>query len=149
MELQGFLIHVLSVIRTFSSTTTCQIETTCHKAPFSILINSWSIKSMQTFVLPNIFLVELKWINHFSYTHFWKCKLLLNKRFNLHFLPSSFLSNIFRGSAICMYSMADIRRVFLGPYAHRDGPNYQWVPFQGRVPYPRPGTVSTGQYIWH
>uniref|UniRef100_A0A673JPP1 Semaphorin-3aa n=1 Tax=Sinocyclocheilus rhinocerous TaxID=307959 RepID=A0A673JPP1_9TELE len=51
-------------------------------------------------------------------------------------------SNIFRGSAICMYSMADIRRVFLGPYAHRDGPNYQWVPFQGRVPYPRPAKLS-------
>uniref|UniRef100_A0A665VVL1 Semaphorin-3ab-like n=1 Tax=Echeneis naucrates TaxID=173247 RepID=A0A665VVL1_ECHNA len=49
-------------------------------------------------------------------------------------------SNIFKGSAVCMYNMADIRRVFLGPYAHRDGPNYQWVPFQGRVPYPRPGT---------
>lgn len=44
-----------------------------------------------------------------------------------------------------MYNMADIRRVFLGPYAHRDGPNYQWVPFQGRVPYPRPGTVSAQQ----
>ncbi|MGH0134665.1 UNVERIFIED_CONTAM: hypothetical protein FKN15_055604 [Acipenser sinensis] len=49
-------------------------------------------------------------------------------------------SNIFKGSAVCMYSMSDVRRVFLGPYAHRDGPNYQWVPFQGRVPYPRPGT---------
>lgn len=60
------------------------------------------------------------------------------------FLYRSFcpISNIFKGSAVCMYSMADIRRVFLGPYAHRDGPNYQWVPFQGRVPYPRPGTVS-------
>uniref|UniRef100_A0AAZ3RCF0 Uncharacterized protein n=1 Tax=Oncorhynchus tshawytscha TaxID=74940 RepID=A0AAZ3RCF0_ONCTS len=45
-------------------------------------------------------------------------------------------SNIFKGSAVCMYNMADIRRVFLGPYAHRDGPTYQWVPFQGRVPYP-------------
>uniref|UniRef100_A0A8C2RV36 Semaphorin 3A n=1 Tax=Capra hircus TaxID=9925 RepID=A0A8C2RV36_CAPHI len=44
-------------------------------------------------------------------------------------------SNIFKG-------MSDVRRVFLGPYAHRDGPNYQWVPYQGRVPYPRPGTVS-------
>ncbi|XP_062861162.1 semaphorin-3aa isoform X4 [Trichomycterus rosablanca] len=52
-------------------------------------------------------------------------------------------SNIFQGSAICMYSMADIRRVFLGPYAHRDGPNYQWVPFQSRVPYPRPGTCPS------
>lgn len=54
----------------------------------------------------------------------------------------SFFSNIFKGSAVCMYSMSDVRRVFLGPYAHRDGPNYQWVPYQGRVPYPRPGTVS-------
>uniref|UniRef100_A0A674C3P9 Sema domain, immunoglobulin domain (Ig), short basic domain, secreted, (semaphorin) 3Ab n=1 Tax=Salmo trutta TaxID=8032 RepID=A0A674C3P9_SALTR len=51
--------------------------------------------------------------------------------------------NIFKGSAVCLYSMADIRRVFLGPYAHRDGPNYQWVPFQGRVPYPRPGTCPS------
>ncbi|XP_029317632.1 semaphorin-3aa [Cottoperca gobio] len=52
-------------------------------------------------------------------------------------------SNIFKGSAVCMYNMADIRRVFLGSYAHRDGPNYQWVPFQGRVPYPRPGTCPS------
>lgn len=60
----------------------------------------------------------------------------------LFFSSFSLRSNIFKGSAVCMYNMADIRRVFLGPYAHRDGPNYQWVPFQGRVPYPRPGTVS-------
>uniref|UniRef100_A0A8D0CLP9 Sema domain, immunoglobulin domain (Ig), short basic domain, secreted, (semaphorin) 3Ab n=1 Tax=Scleropages formosus TaxID=113540 RepID=A0A8D0CLP9_SCLFO len=52
-------------------------------------------------------------------------------------------SNIFKGSAVCMYSMADVRRVFLGPYSHRDGPNFQWVPFQGRVPYPRPGTCPS------
>ncbi|KAG7272288.1 hypothetical protein CRUP_018586 [Coryphaenoides rupestris] len=52
-------------------------------------------------------------------------------------------SNIFKGSAVCIYNMADIRRVFLGPYAHRDGPTYQWVPFQGRVPYPRPGTCPS------
>ncbi|KAM6201592.1 semaphorin-3A [Rhynchocyon petersi] len=52
-------------------------------------------------------------------------------------------SNIFKGSAICMYSMSDVRRVFLGPYAHRDGPHYQWVPYQGRVPYPRPGTCPS------
>ncbi|XP_006633624.2 semaphorin-3ab [Lepisosteus oculatus] len=52
-------------------------------------------------------------------------------------------SNIFKGSAVCMYSMTDVRRVFLGPYAHREGPNYQWVPFQGRVPYPRPGTCPS------
>ncbi|XP_023647163.1 semaphorin-3ab [Paramormyrops kingsleyae] len=52
-------------------------------------------------------------------------------------------SNIFKGSAVCMYSMTDVRRVFLGPYAHRDGPNFQWVSFQGRVPYPRPGTCPS------
>lgn len=65
--------------------------------------------------------------------------------FILSCLSLSLHSNIFKGSAVCMYNMADIRRVFLGPYAHRDGPNYQWVPFQGRVPYPRPGTVSPPQ----
>ncbi|KAK4813652.1 hypothetical protein QYF61_014951 [Mycteria americana] len=52
-------------------------------------------------------------------------------------------SNIFKGSAVCMYSMTDVRRVFLGPYAHQDGPNYQWVPYQGQVPYPRPGTCPS------
>ncbi|MEE6481472.1 hypothetical protein FKM82_012879 [Ascaphus truei] len=52
-------------------------------------------------------------------------------------------SNVFKGSAVCMYSLSDVRRVFLGPYAHRDGPNYQWVPYQGRVPYPRPGTCPS------
>ncbi|KAG8429414.1 hypothetical protein GDO86_011444 [Hymenochirus boettgeri] len=35
--------------------------------------------------------------------------------------------------------MNDVRRAFLGPFAHKDGPNYQWVSYQGRVPYPRPG----------
>ncbi|XP_078275534.1 semaphorin-3A-like isoform X2 [Rhinoraja longicauda] len=52
-------------------------------------------------------------------------------------------SNIFQGSAVCMYNMVDVRRVFLGPYAHREGPSYQWVPYQGRVPYPRPGTCPS------
>ncbi|XP_075039966.1 semaphorin-3B isoform X2 [Mixophyes fleayi] len=48
-------------------------------------------------------------------------------------------SSVFRGSAICVYSMNDVRRAFLGPFAHKEGPNYQWVSYQGRVPYPRPG----------
>lgn len=50
-------------------------------------------------------------------------------------------SSVFKGSAVCLYSMNDIRRAFLGPFAHKEGPNYQWVPFQGKVPYPRPGMV--------
>lgn len=48
-------------------------------------------------------------------------------------------SSVFKGSAVCLYSMNDIRRAFLGPFAHKEGPNYQWIPFQGKVPYPRPG----------
>lgn len=50
-------------------------------------------------------------------------------------------SSVFQGSAVCLYTMNDIRRAFLGPFAHKEGPNYQWVPFQGKVPYPRPGMV--------
>ncbi|XP_053454516.1 semaphorin-3B isoform X3 [Nycticebus coucang] len=48
-------------------------------------------------------------------------------------------SGIFQGSAVCMYSMNDVRRAFLGPFAHKEGPTHQWVSYQGRVPYPRPG----------
>uniref|UniRef100_A0A452V9Z5 Semaphorin 3B n=1 Tax=Ursus maritimus TaxID=29073 RepID=A0A452V9Z5_URSMA len=48
-------------------------------------------------------------------------------------------STIFQGSAVCVYSMNDVRRAFLGPFAHKEGPLHQWVSYQGRVPYPRPG----------
>ncbi|XP_058415191.1 semaphorin-3B isoform X4 [Diceros bicornis minor] len=48
-------------------------------------------------------------------------------------------SGIFQGSAVCVYSMNDVRRAFLGPFAHKEGPMHQWVSYQGRVPYPRPG----------
>lgn len=48
-------------------------------------------------------------------------------------------SDIFQGSAVCVYSMNDVRRAFLGPFAHKEGPTHQWVSYQGRVPYPRPG----------
>lgn len=51
-------------------------------------------------------------------------------------------SSVFKGSAVCVYSMADIRMVFNGPFAHKEGPNYQWVAYSGKIPYPRPGTVS-------
>ncbi|KAF0875090.1 SEM3B protein, partial [Crocuta crocuta] len=48
-------------------------------------------------------------------------------------------STVFQGSAVCVYSMNDVRRAFLGPFAHKEGPMHQWVSYQGRVPYPRPG----------
>lgn len=51
-------------------------------------------------------------------------------------------SSVFRGSAVCVYSMADIRAVFNGPYAHKEGPDHRWVEYDGKIPYPRPGTVG-------
>uniref|UniRef100_A0AAQ4R5N9 Sema domain, immunoglobulin domain (Ig), short basic domain, secreted, (semaphorin) 3D n=1 Tax=Gasterosteus aculeatus aculeatus TaxID=481459 RepID=A0AAQ4R5N9_GASAC len=55
-------------------------------------------------------------------------------------------SSIFRGSAVCVYSMADIRAVFNGPYAHKEGPDHRWVEYEGRIPYPRPGTCPSRTY---
>ncbi|XP_058875340.1 semaphorin-3C-like, partial [Acipenser ruthenus] len=55
-------------------------------------------------------------------------------------------SSVFKGSAVCVYNMADILTVFNGPFAHKDGPNHQWIPFQGRIPYPRPGTCPGGAF---
>ncbi|XP_067884109.1 semaphorin-3F-like [Heterodontus francisci] len=54
--------------------------------------------------------------------------------------------SVFRGSAVCVYSMADIRTVFNGPFAHKEGLNYQWVSYSGRVPYPRPGACPGGSF---
>lgn len=60
--------------------------------------------------------------------------------FSIH-SPSPF-SHVFRGSAVCVYRMADIREVFNGPFAHRESPHHRWGAYEGRVPYPRPGVVS-------
>uniref|UniRef100_A0A671YQ24 Sema domain, immunoglobulin domain (Ig), short basic domain, secreted, (semaphorin) 3bl n=1 Tax=Sparus aurata TaxID=8175 RepID=A0A671YQ24_SPAAU len=54
----------------------------------------------------------------------------------------STISNVFQGFAVCVYRMADIREAFNGPFAHKEGPDYQWGAYEGRVPYPRPGVVS-------
>ncbi|XP_061917156.1 semaphorin-3D-like isoform X1 [Entelurus aequoreus] len=55
-------------------------------------------------------------------------------------------SSIFRGSAVCVYSMSDIRAVFNGPYAHKEGPDHRWVEYEGHIPYPRPGTCPSKTY---
>ncbi|KAB0375972.1 hypothetical protein FD755_012615 [Muntiacus reevesi] len=59
-------------------------------------------------------------------------------------------SNIFRGHAICVYHMSSIRAAFNGPYAHKEGPEYHWSLYEGKVPYPRPGScaskVNGGRY---
>ncbi|KAG7478172.1 hypothetical protein MATL_G00077570 [Megalops atlanticus] len=55
-------------------------------------------------------------------------------------------SSVFRGSAVCVYSMASIRAAFNGPYAHKEGPDYRWVEYKGRIPHPRPGTCPSETY---
>lgn len=58
-----------------------------------------------------------------------------------------FSSSVFKGSAVCVYSMADIRAVFSGYYAHKESVDHRWVQYDGRIPYPRPGTVSITSQI--
>ncbi|KAI1905482.1 hypothetical protein AGOR_G00016660 [Albula goreensis] len=59
-------------------------------------------------------------------------------------------STIFQGYAVCVYNMDNIRAAFNGPFAHKEGPDHHWTAFEGRVPYPRPGScasqVNGGQY---
>ncbi|XP_006896204.1 PREDICTED: semaphorin-3E [Elephantulus edwardii] len=52
-------------------------------------------------------------------------------------------SNIFRGHAICVYHMSSVRAAFNGPYAHKEGPEYHWSVYEGKVPYPRPGSCAS------
>ncbi|XP_067408464.1 semaphorin-3F-like [Emydura macquarii macquarii] len=58
----------------------------------------------------------------------------------------STLGSVFRGSAVCTYPLSAIRTVFNGPFAHREGHKHQWVPYTGRVPYPRPGACPGGTF---
>ncbi|XP_039213450.1 semaphorin-3D isoform X2 [Crotalus tigris] len=55
-------------------------------------------------------------------------------------------SSVFKGSAVCVYSMADIRAVFSGYYAHKESVDHRWVQYDGRIPYPRPGTCPSKTY---
>lgn len=58
------------------------------------------------------------------------------------FLSGFILSDILNGSAVCVYRMEDVVRAFKGNFLHKEGPQYKWAEFTGKVPYPRPGTVS-------
>ncbi|XP_061779763.2 semaphorin-3D [Nerophis lumbriciformis] len=55
-------------------------------------------------------------------------------------------SSLFRGSAVCVFSMSSIRAAFNGPFAHKEGPDYRWVEYKGRIPYPRPGACPSETY---
>ncbi|NXU77583.1 SEM3D protein, partial [Oreotrochilus melanogaster] len=60
--------------------------------------------------------------------------------------PMFSCSGVFSGSAVCIYSMAAVRAAFSGPFAHKEGFDYRWVEYKGRVPYPRPGTCPSETY---
>ncbi|KAG9336052.1 hypothetical protein JZ751_003318 [Albula glossodonta] len=55
-------------------------------------------------------------------------------------------SNVLNGSAVCVYRMQDVVRVFKGHFSHKEGPQYKWAEFTGRVPFPRPGTCPSRTY---
>uniref|UniRef100_A0A8C6X9J6 Semaphorin 3B n=1 Tax=Naja naja TaxID=35670 RepID=A0A8C6X9J6_NAJNA len=80
---------------------------------------------------------------HFDHLHDVFLLPTRDKRNPLLYAVFTTSSTVFKGSAVCVYHMNDIRRAFLGPFAHKEGPNYQWVSYQGRVPYPRPGTCPS------
>ncbi|XP_050991133.1 semaphorin-3E isoform X2 [Labeo rohita] len=52
-------------------------------------------------------------------------------------------SAVFKGYAVCMYNMEDIRAAFNGPFAHRERTDHHWKVYEGRVPYPRPGSCAS------
>ena len=86
----------------------------------------------------------------FRRTTLWPIQSLLNlgnSKINI-FLFSFFFSSVFKGSAVCVYHFSDIQTVFNGPFAHKEGPNHQLISYQGRIPYPRPGTVSIQQIFF-
>ncbi|XP_068595893.1 semaphorin-3E [Brachionichthys hirsutus] len=52
-------------------------------------------------------------------------------------------SVVFKGYAVCVYRMEDIRAAFNGPFAYRERPEHHWTPHEDRVPYPRPGSCAS------
>ncbi|XP_048024472.1 semaphorin-3E isoform X2 [Megalobrama amblycephala] len=52
-------------------------------------------------------------------------------------------SAVFKGYAVCMYNMEDVRAAFNGPFAHREHSDHHWKVYDGRVPYPRPGSCAS------
>lgn len=68
--------------------------------------------------------------------------ILTNSSLDTHLHLFFSLSAVFKGYAVCMYNMEDVRAAFNGPFAHRERSDHHWKVYDGRVPYPRPGSVS-------
>uniref|UniRef100_A0A3Q3JCQ4 Sema domain, immunoglobulin domain (Ig), short basic domain, secreted, (semaphorin) 3Fb n=1 Tax=Monopterus albus TaxID=43700 RepID=A0A3Q3JCQ4_MONAL len=106
------------------------------------LVNKWStfLKARLICSVPGDDGMETHFDELSEYTDSYICKLR-------SFCGSSLcVHSVFKGSAVCVYSMADIRMVFNGPFAHKEGPSYQWVAYTGKIPYPRPGTCPGGTF---
>ncbi|XP_061577957.1 semaphorin-3E [Cololabis saira] len=52
-------------------------------------------------------------------------------------------SAVFKGYAVCVYHMDDIRAAFNGAFGYRERPEHHWTPYEDRVPYPRPGSCAS------
>ncbi|XP_026782864.3 semaphorin-3E [Pangasianodon hypophthalmus] len=52
-------------------------------------------------------------------------------------------SAVFKGYAVCEYNMEEIRAAFNGPFAHREQTDHHWGVYEGKVPYPRPGSCAS------
>ncbi|KAM9313113.1 semaphorin-3E [Gastrophryne carolinensis] len=106
-----------------------------------MMVNKWTtfLKSRLVCSIPG---------PHGIYTHFDELEdvFLLPSRDGKNpeiFALFSTTSNIFKGYAVCVYHMASIREAFNGPYAHKEGPEYLWSIYEGKVPYPRPGSCAS------
>lgn len=47
-----------------------------------------------------------------------------------------------KASAVCRFSLSDVQQAFLGPYMENQDSGSNWKEYLGKIPDPRPGTVS-------
>uniref|UniRef100_A0A8C3B5V6 Semaphorin 3E n=1 Tax=Cairina moschata TaxID=8855 RepID=A0A8C3B5V6_CAIMO len=72
-----------------------------------------------------------------------KWSTFLKTRLVCSYILFSNIVHVFIRYAVCVYHMASVRAAFNGPYAHKEGPEYHWALYEGKVPYPRPGSCAS------
>lgn len=76
-----------------------------------------------------------------------KAGKVAGKQAPLSVTQPSFLCLISRktleASAICRYDLTEVQTIFAGPYMEYQDGARRWGRYEGRVPEPRPGSVST------
>ena len=48
-----------------------------------------------------------------------------------------------KASAVCQFSLPEVQEAFEGPYMENQDSGSKWKEYIGKIPDPRPGTVST------